>query len=45
MNVAAPHDGTVLMLQTYPAATKGESLGAILPINGPGEVFYEREAT
>ncbi len=43
INVAAPHDGTVLMLQTYPAARKGETLGAILPISGPGEVFFERE--
>lgn len=43
INVAAPHDGIVLMLQSYPAAKKGESLGAILPITEPGEVFFERE--
>lgn len=42
-NVAAPFDGTILMLQTFPAATKGESLGAILPISEPGELFFERE--
>ncbi len=43
INVAAPHDGMVLMLQTFPAATAGESLGAILPISGPGEVFFQHE--
>jgi len=44
VNVAAPHDGMILMLQADPAAIAGESLGAILPISAPGEAFYERES-